>query len=126
MEENFPGVRVIQSSLNLTVLQFWHKQGAGTNEVVSTKTKKSFVLFKRRTLKNVVPCIVKWKIYVQPFRFWQSFVFNVVHVDLCLTKKGQIVTVNNEICIKIFDIISKNTKSFNRWFGEILPTHISL
>lgn len=54
VEERLLGIRVRQSSLALSELQFGHKQGAETNEVVNANTKRLFDLFKRNAPRNKV------------------------------------------------------------------------
>ena len=40
IQENFSGVKVGPSSFHVPELQFWYKQGVGTNEVVNLKMKR--------------------------------------------------------------------------------------
>ena len=80
MQDSFSGVR--QASLHMSELQYWHKQGAGTNEAVNLKTKRCFVFFKRNTPRNEDPSVTKGSMCkpsnfgtVTFFLFFLSFFF---------------------------------------------------
>lgn len=55
MQKSFSGVKVRQTSLHVSELQFRHQQGTGASEGVTIKTERHFVLFKRNTPRNEVP-----------------------------------------------------------------------
>lgn len=55
MQKSFSGVKVRQTSLHVSELQFRHQQGTEASEGVTIKTERHFVLFKRNTPRNEVP-----------------------------------------------------------------------
>lgn len=99
-QDSFSGVR--QASLHVSELQFWHKQGAGTNEAVNLKTKRCFVFFKRNTPRNEVPSIMKRRSTRKPSNLG-TVTFFLFFLSFFTTRFWEERNKLTKRCFRIFD-----------------------